>query len=115
MTEMGANKSCSDDSGRSNIDATVENTITRLSKDRLFYHFLVDSLNAGNICQAANDTSNVTFPSDDCYQYMKFKRHCESEYTYETPRTDSDRVRYSDCLHYRLLKNLGDDDSVCKN
>ena len=116
MTEMGASKSCSGDSVRSDINTIVKNTTTLISKDGLFYNFLVDTLNAGNICQATNDGSNVTFSSRKCYWYTKLMRHGgNKKCTYDTPGVDSDRQSYSDCLGYRFLKSLGFDDSVCKD
>ena len=112
MTEMGASDSCSHDSVRSHIDTTVHNTNTLLSKDRHFYNFMVDTLDAGNICQATHDTSNVTMSDDNCYQYRYLKRRGGSKCTHDTPRTDSDKKSYWDCLPYRFMKNLGAD-SVC--
>ena len=115
MTEMGASDSCSRGSVRSHIDTTVQNTKALLSKDRHFFNFMVDTLDAGNICQATNDTSAVTFSSDNCYSYMKLMRHGGSKCIYDTPRNDSDRQSYHDSLGYRFLKSIGFDNSVCTN
>ena len=112
MSEMGASDSCSHSSVRSHSDTTVQNTMTLLPKDRHFYTFMGDTLDAGNICQATHDTSAVTFSDDDCYQYRYLKRRGGSKCTYDTPRTDSEQS-YEDCLNYRFLKSLGFDDSVC--
>ena len=113
MTEMGANNSCSDDSVRSDINTTVKNTITLLSKDRLLYNFMVDTLDAGNICQAVND--DLTHPSYICYWYIPLRKHGGSKCTYDTPKLDSDIQSYSDCLRYRFLESLGADINVCKD
>ena len=115
MTEMGANNSCCDDTVKSYINTTVKNTITLLSKDRLFYSFLVDTLNAGNICQAANDTSTVPSSLHNCYEYMSIMRHGGSKCTYDTTRIDRYRQVYSDCLYNCFLKSLMFDYSVCKD
>ena len=61
MNDMGARNSCSGDSVRSDNDTNVENTRTLLSKDRPFYNFIVerDTLSAGNICPATDDTCDI--------------------------------------------------------
>ena len=115
MTEMGARSSCSDDSVRPDSDTNDKNTMTLLSKDRLFYSFMVNTLDAGNICQGINDA--VTFPQHDCDFYIRLVRkyHAGSRCTYNTPRTDTDtELRYDSCLGYRFMKSLGAD-SVCKD
>ena len=113
MTEMGASYKCFHSYARSHVNTTVQHTKTLLSKDRQVYNFMVDTLNAGNICQATNDTSNMTFSDDNCYQYKYRKRHGGSKCTYDTRRNDTDKQSYKDCLGYRFLKSLGVDDSVC--
>ena len=116
MTEMGARSSCTDDSVRHDIDTDVNNSVTLLSKNGIFYTFMVDTLGAGNICQARNDT--VTIPGD-CYWYIHLvkNKHVESRCTYNTPRIDNGRdlelLVYVDCLYYRFAKSL-DADSVCQ-
>ena len=113
MTEMGDKDSCSDNSVRSDSDTNDRNTITLLSKDRLFYTFMVHTLDAGNTCQTRNDA--VTFPPNDCQWYITLVRtyHAGSRCTYNTPRTDTDtELRYDYCLDYRLMKSLGTD-NVC--
>ena len=115
MTEMGASNSRDSCSVRSDIDPTVNNTITLLSKDQLFYNFLADTLNAGNICQATNDTGTETFSSRDCDKYINLRNHGGYKCTYDTQRFDSDIQLYRDCLHYRFLQSLGYDDIVCKH
>ena len=115
MTEMVDRDNCADGSVRSHINTTAQNTMTLLSKDRHFHNFLADTLDAGNICQATNDTSAVTFSYVDCYWYRYLKRHGGSKCTYDTPKTDNDRQSYKDCLGYRFLKSLGFDYSVCKD
>ena len=121
MTEMGANNSCSDDSVRSDINTTFKNTVTLLSKDILFYNFLVDTLNAGNICEATNDTITVPLvpgnplPFGNCEHYITLKLYATSEFAYDTQRIDGDRqIIYSDCLLYRFLKSVGAD-NVCRD
>ena len=64
MTKMGAKNSCYDGSVRPDSDTNDKNTITLLSKDRLLYTFMVDTLDAENTCQARNDA--VTFSPDNC-------------------------------------------------
>ena len=51
MTEMGARSSCVDDSVRSDNDTNVDDKMTLLRKDRLFYNFMVEALKAGNIAK----------------------------------------------------------------
>ena len=114
MTEMGAKNSCSDDSVKPDNDTNDKNTITFLSRDRLFYNFMLDTLDAGNTCQARNDA--VTLSADNCDWYIDIVRnyHAGSRCTHNTPRTDSDtELLYQDCLDYRLMKSLGAD-SVCQ-
>ena len=113
MTEMGAESSCSDDSVTSDSDTNDNKTITLLSKDRLFYNFMVDTLDAGNTCNATKNA--VTFSPDNCGMYIRYVRtsHAGSRCTYNTSSTDSDtKLYYGDCLDYRLMKSLGAD-SVC--
>ena len=69
----------------------------------------------GNICQATNDISIMTFSDDNCHNYRYSKGHAGSKCTDDTPRTDSDEQSYGNCLTYRFLKSLGFDDSVCKD
>ena len=115
MTEMGARTSCSDDSVRPDSNRKVT-TVTLLSKDRHFYSFMADTLDAGNTCQATNDT--VTLSTDDCDWYIRVlvKKHdAGSRCAYNTPRIDSDtELSYRFCLHYHFMKSLGAD-SVCAN
>ena len=63
MTEMVSRGSCPAHYVRSDID-TIDKNTKLLSTDRLFYNFMVDTLDAGNICQAMNDT--VTLSTDNC-------------------------------------------------
>ena len=70
MAEMGANNTCSDGSVRSDINTTFKNTVTLFSKDLLFFNFLVDTLDAGNICEAVNDS--VTVSVYDCHWYLDY-------------------------------------------
>ena len=107
LTEMGARKICND----SDFSDSGKDIMTLSSKDLLFYNFLVDTLNAENICQARNDT--VTFSSRNCKFYINRRRYTRSKCSYDTPRIDNDRQLYSDCLYYRFLKSLGAD-SLCK-
>ena len=115
MTVMGDTRSCSDDFVRPDSDTNDRNTLTLLSKDRLFYTFMVDTLDAGNTCQARNDA--VTFDPDNCWWYIELVRkyHAGTRCTYNTPSTDTDtELRYDYCLRYRLMKSLGAV-SVCKD
>ena len=114
MSAMGAESSCYDDSVKSDTDTNVKNAMTLLSQDSLFYTFMVDTLDAGNICQARNDT--VAFPVDKCDSYINLVRnwHIESRCTYNTPRIDNGReLTYHYCVYYRLAKGQGAD-SICK-
>ena len=114
-TEAGGKNSCMDDSVRPDSDTNDKNTMTLLSKDRVFYTFMVDTLNAGNTCQARNDA--VTFSPDNCNWYIYLvtmtKYRAGSRCTYNTPSTDTDTaLHYANCLDYRLMTSLGAD-SVC--
>ena len=113
MTVMGARSSCYDDSVRSDSDTNAKSTVTLESKNRLFYTFMVDALDARNICQGRNDT--VTIDTDDCYYYIWLVKdlHAESRCAYNTPRTDTGRIDYCSCLQYRFLKSLGAD-TICQ-
>ena len=114
MTEMGAKNICSDDSVRPDSNRKVT-AMTLLSKDRHFYSFMVDTLNAGNTCRATNDT--VTLSTDYCDWHIRElvrKHHAGSRCTYNTPSTDTDtELPYDYCLDYRWMKKLGAG-SVCK-
>ena len=115
MTEIGAKRKCSDDSVRNDRDTNDKTTITLLSKDRLFYNFMVDTLDARKTCQARNDA--VTIDPGNCFLYISYMRtlHAGSRCTYNTPSTDTDtELAYYVCLEYRLLKSLGAD-SACGN
>ena len=115
MTEMGYKSKCSDDSVKPGSDTNDTNTITLLSKDRLFYNFMVDTLDARKTCQDRNDA--VTISPGNCYWYFVYVRynHAVSRCTYNTPSTDTDtEVGYYRCLGYRLMKSLGAD-SACKD
>ena len=108
MTKMGARNSCSGDSVRSDTDTTVKNTTTLLLKDLLFYNSLVDTLDAGSICQAMNDT--VTIADYNCASYIIFLRkyHAGSKCVYNSHRIDiGGELSYKSCLYYRLMKSLG--------
>ena len=114
MTEMGASDTCYDDSVRSHIDTTVQNTNTLLSKDRHFYNFMVHTLDAGNVCEAVKDTA--TFPADDCAWYISIVKdhHYDTRCEHNPQRTDTDNeLPYDECLEYRLMKSLGAG-SVCQ-
>ena len=114
MTEMGARSKCFNDSIRSDSDTNVKNTMTLLSKNGLFFTFMVDTLDAVNICQTRNDT--VTFAAAECNLYIKVVNdwHVENGCTYNTPRSDNDREsEYRKCLYHRFTKSL-DADSVCQ-
>ena len=113
MTEMGARSSCSDESVRPDSDTNDKNIMTVLSKDRLFYTFMEDTLNAGNICQAT--TGAVKLSTVDCSWYILLRENepAESRCAYNTPSTHNDRqLSFKECLDYRLMKSLGAD-SVC--
>ena len=113
MTEMGVTNRCFDDSERHDSDTNDKTTITLLSNDRLFYSFMLVTLDARKTCQARNDA--VTFSPDNCDQYIDHVRdaHAGSRCTYNTPSTDTDtELSYYTCLDYRLMKSLGAD-SVC--
>ena len=114
LSEMGANRSCSNGSLKPDSDTNDNNKITLLSKDRLFYNFVLDTLDAGNTCQTTNDA--VTFSPDNCGWYIRLmRRYAGSRCTYDTASTDGDtELRYDYCLDYRLMKSLGAD-SVCKD
>ena len=115
MTEMRARNSCSDDAGRSNINTPVKNTVPLLSNDRLFFSFIVDKLDAGNICKVKNAIDTATVPTDNCERYIFFvkKYHHGSRCVYNSQRIHIGRkVSYDECLYYRLMKSLGAD-SVC--
>ena len=115
MTEMGAWSSCSDDSVRPDSDTNDRSTMTLSSKDRHFYSFMVDTLDAGITCQARNDA--VTFHPDNCGKFINYMRNYRagSRCTYNTSSTGSDtELRYDYCLGYRLMKSLGAG-SVCKD
>ena len=112
---MGARSSCYDDSVRSDKDTNDKHTMTLLSKDRLFYTFMENMLEAGNICQATSDY--VTLSVRDCSKYAGLTKygHAESVCAYNTSRTDSDKeLPYDDCLNYRFLKSLGAD-GMCRD
>ena len=114
MTEMGASDSCSHGSVRSHIDTTAHNTNTLLSKDRHFHNFLVDTLDAGNVCEAVKDT--VTLHAGICEWYISFviDLHYDSRCGHNPQRTDTDsELPYWKCLWYRLMKSLGAD-SACQ-
>ena len=114
MTEMRARNSCSDDSLGSDSNTMVKSTITLLSKDRLFYNFMVNTLDAGNVCQAMNDT--VTLSAEDCDWYVFFikKYPQRSRCLYNSQSIDIDgELSYTYCLYYRLMKSLGAD-SFCQ-
>ena len=81
MTETGAGNSCFDDSARSDTNTTVKNT-TLLSKDHLFYNFMVDTLDAGNKCQVIDDPQTLS------------KLHCEWYKTFETTYHPGNRCVY---------------------
>ena len=114
MTEMGASDSCSHGSVRSHINTTVQNPNTLLSKDRHFHHFLVDTLGAGNVCEAVKDTT--TLPAGCCTRYIETVKydHYDSRCGHNPQSTDTDsELPYWKCLWYRLQKSLGAD-SVCQ-
>ena len=114
LTEMGYKSKCSGDSVKPDSDTNDKNTITLLSKDRLFYNFMVDTLDARKTCQARNDA--VTIDPGNCDWYIRYVRnyHAGRRCTYNTPSTDTDtECPYYRCLDYRLMKSLGAD-SVCQ-
>ena len=113
MTKMEARHSCFGDPVRSENNTDIKNTMTLLSRDRLFYTFMVDTLNARNICPAVNDT--VTFSGDDCDRYIDYVYiYTDTTCARDTPRTDSIKdLPYDDCLQYRVLKSMGAD-SICQ-
>ena len=115
INEMGARSSCFDNSLRSDSDANIENTTALFSKDHLFYNFMVDTLDAENICPATDDT--VRLSPDDCDWYIRLVKvyHARSRCTHNTLRTDKGtELPYRFCLHYHFMKSLGAD-SVCTN
>ena len=114
LSEMGANRSCSNGSVKPDCDTNDNNKITLLSKDRLFYNFVLDTLDAGSTCQTTNDA--VTFSPDNCGWYFRLmRRYAGSRCTYDTASADGDtELRYDYCLDYRLMNSLGAD-SVCKD
>ena len=115
MTEMGARNRCSDDALRSDLNTTVRSTVPLLSKDRLFFRFLVDKLDARNICQVKNAINTATVSTDNCERYIFWvkKYHHGSRCVYNSQRIHTGRkVSYDECLYYRLMKRLGAD-SVC--
>ena len=86
LTEMGYKSKCSDDSVKPGSDTNDKNTITLLSKDRLFYNFMVDTLDARKTCQARNDA--VTIDPGNCDWYIRYVRnyHAGRRCTYNTPK-----------------------------
>ena len=119
MSEIGANSSCMNSSGRSENDTNVQNTMPLSSKDRLFHSFMADTLNMTSTCTSSNDTvisdtdSNATmFSYDNCDQYYYYvkRRSAESKCVHNTSATDSDtELPYDMCLFYRFMKSLGAD------
>ena len=119
MSEIGANSSCMNSSGRSENDTNVQNTMPLSSKDRLFHSFMVDTLNMTSICTSSNDT--VMFDSDtnatvfsyencDWYYYYVKRRSAQSKCVHNTSTTNSDtELPYDECLFYRFMNSLGAD------
>ena len=58
-TEMGARRSCLEDSVRSDNDTNVKKTMTLLQKDKLFHTFMADTLNAGKILSSYGRFSDI--------------------------------------------------------
>ena len=121
MSEIGANSSCMNSSGRSENDTNVHNTMPLSSKDRLFHSFMADTLNMTSICTSSNDTvtsdtdTNATmFSYDNCdgYYYYVKDRSADSKCVHNTSATASDtELSYDRCLLYRFMKSLGADSS----
>ena len=98
MTTMGAKTSCSDKSVK------VADYYLGVILDRLFYNFMVETLDAENICQ---DTNDVTFNAEWCDMYMHYLADYESHCAHDS-REDS----YEHCLLYRLVTSQGAE-TVC--
>ena len=114
MTEMGARSSCSDDSVGPDSDTNDKNTVTLLSKDRVFYTFMEDTLDAGHNCPVIDVT--MTIDDDQCNWYIKrIKYHyAESKCAARTGFGDELSFRsYAMCLQYRWMKSL-EADTVCQ-
>ena len=119
MSEIGANNSCMNSSGRSENDTNVQNTMPLSSKDRLFHSFMADTLNMTSTCTSSNDTvmfdadTNATvFSYENCnwYYYYVKRRSAESKCVHNTSAMSSDtEVPYDECLFYRFMKSLGAD------
>ena len=106
MTNLDATNGCTKNASVFDNSTITENAMTLSSKDRFLITFLVDTLNAGNICQHENNTETSRYRKEifsysDCYWYYMFSRHL-SVCVYNTSET----VAYDECLLYRFIKDL---------
>ena len=123
VTEMGANSSCMNDSGRSENDTNVQNTMPLSSIDRLFHSFMADTLNMTSTCTSSNDTgtsdTNATmFSYDNCYWYYDYvkDRSAESKCVHNTSAMNSNtELPYDECLFYRFIKRVGGDSGCAEH
>ena len=116
MTYMGARSSCTDNLEDFDNDTKAEKTMTLLSKDRFFFAFMEDILNASNICHPRNNTltwnhtKEEVFSDGDCDVHHIFMEDwsAERKCTYNTTEVDNGgEMQYRHCLIYRFMKSLG--------
>ena len=110
-TNVEAKKYCRD---RYDFSGGDKDLMALLSRDILFYSFMVDTLNAGNICQARKDTVTFSPSRYNCDWYIYLRHYAGSKCTFDTPSIDSVRQLHSTCIPYHFVKSLGAD-SVCED
>ena len=119
LTEMDANSSCMNNSGRSDNDTNVQNIMTLSSKNRLFHSFMSDTLNMTSTSKSSNDslksdedTNATMFSYDSCDLYRNYVKNkkAESKCLHNTSTMDSNtELPYDECLFYRFMNSLGAD------
>ena len=116
MTHMGAVSSYTDNLEDFDNGTTVENTMTLLSKDRFFFTFMEDTLNASNICHPTNSTmqwkhaKKELFSEGNCdwYHIVTQNSSAESRCSHSTTEINNGgALQYRSCLDYRFMKSLG--------
>ena len=112
MTEMGAIEKCPNISQGADNNTKDENTMTLLSKDRIFYSFMNDSFGLGDVCETNTTVSYETDVKEgilttdicDSHSWLKFQ-NAENKCR---PTDENDTgISHFECVWYRLQAELG--------
>ena len=111
MTKMGAMKECSNISLEYDNNTNTENTMTLLSKERIFYSFMTDSLGLNDVCSHVTDVQKGILATNACKKlFSELESHNAANICRPTSEKDTQSngtgISQYGCVWKRLWREL---------